>query len=167
MTQVNNLRYSSLRTLYKPLTSSLCLPVYACPVEPTLRSIVRAQTEQPVPHERTLDVRPIELQTENGFSIVRQWEAEQKPPPSDGTYPFIVRNPTCEERRIIVAVAESLVARTQFQTAGLSEDYWIYCAERHLANHLGETDDFPPDDRIRIEELDREDLLSALRWNRS
>jgi hypothetical protein len=131
---------------------------------------VRAQTEQPLPPERRLDVCPIELQTENGFSIVRQWEAEQKPPPSDGAYPFIVRNPTGEERRIIVTVTDDLVARTQFQTAGRSGrsgDYWIYCAERHLANHLWEADDFPPNDRIRIEELDREDLLSALRWNRS
>jgi len=131
---------------------------------------VQAQTEQPLPHERTLDVRPIELQTENGFSIVRQWEAEQKPPPSDGTYPFIVRNPACEERRIIVAVAADLVVRTQLQPAGrfrLSGDYWIYCAERRLANHLWENDDFPLDDRILMEELDREDLLAALRWNRS
>ena len=131
---------------------------------------MRTQTEQPIPSERTLDVRPIELQTENGFSIVRQWEAEQKPPPPDGTYPFIVRNPTSEERRILVVVADDLVARAQFQTAGragLSGDYWIYCAERHLANHLWETNDFPPQDIIRIEELDREDLLSALRWNRS
>ncbi|HBB98912.1 MAG TPA: hypothetical protein DC054_26340 [Blastocatellia bacterium] len=131
---------------------------------------MRAQTEQPLPHERTLDVRPIELQTENGFSIVRQWEAEQKPPPSDGTFAFIVRNPNCEERRIIVAVADNLVARTQFQAAGrprLSGDYWIYCAERRLANHLWENEDFPPNDRIRIEELEREDLLVALRWQRS
>ena len=131
---------------------------------------MRAQTEQPLPHERTLDVRPIELQTENGFSIVRQWEAEQKPPPADGTFAFIVRNSNCEERRIIVAVADNLVSRTHFQTAGrpgLSVDYWVYCAERHLANHLWESDDFPPNDSIRIEELDREDLLAALRWERS
>lgn len=131
---------------------------------------MQAQTEQPLSHERTQDVRPIELQTENGFSIVRQWEAEQKPPPADATFPFIVRNPTSEERRVIVVVADSLAARVQFQTAGrrrLSGDYWIYCAERHLANHLWETDDFPPNDRIRIEELDREDLLVALRWEKS
>ena len=131
---------------------------------------MRAETEQPLPHERTLDVRPIEVQTENGFSIVRQWEAEQKPAPADGTFAFIVRNPNCEERRIIVAVADHLVLRAQLQTAGrprLSGDYWIYCAERRLVNHLSETDDFPPNDRIRIEELDREDLLVALRWEKS
>jgi len=131
---------------------------------------VRAQPEQPLPHERTLDVRPIELQTENGFSIVRQWEAEQEPAPSDGTYPFIVSNPAGEGRRIIVVVAADLVVRTQLQGAGrfrLSANYWIYCAERRLANQVWENDDFPLDDRILIEELDREDLLAALRWNRS
>ena len=129
-----------------------------------------AQTEQPLPYERTINVRPIEFLTENGFSIVRQWEAEQKPPPADGIYAFIVRDPQDKERPIIVSIATNLVARAQFRATARVEpdsDYWIYCAERHLATHLWETDDFPINNKLSVEELDREDVLSALRWERS
>ena len=113
---------------------------------------------------------PIEFLTENGFSIVRQWEAERMPPPADGVYVFIVRNPACEERRITVSIADDVVAQAQIRTRGRIQPgnaFWIFCAERHLANHVWEKDDFPTNDRIRIEELDREGLLSALRWERS
>jgi len=115
-------------------------------------------------------VRPIELQTENGFSIVRRWEIEQKPAPTDGVYPFIVRNPQNEEREIVVAIAHDVVAQTQFRTRGRIQPgstFWICCAERRLANHLWKHDGFPNDNRLQIEELEREDVMLALRWGSS
>jgi hypothetical protein len=130
---------------------------------------VRAQIEQPLPNNLTANARPIEMQTENGFSIVRRWESERRPPPTDGVYPFIVRNPTCEEREIIVTVADDVVTQTQFRTRGriqLGSTFWICCAERRLANHLWKNDDFPSNNRLRIEELERSDVMLALRWGR-
>ncbi|MFN2578849.1 MAG: hypothetical protein ABR607_14305 [Pyrinomonadaceae bacterium] len=112
---------------------------------------------------------PIQFLTENGFSIVRQWEAEPEPPPADGPYTFIVSNATGEKRRIGVAFTDDVVERTKLRTAGRvgpGSDFWIYCAERCLANHLWENDAFPTNDTIRIEASDREDLLLALRWDR-
>src|SRR5947207_14682956 len=112
---------------------------------------MRAENKQSRPDELLANVRPIEFLTENGFSIVRQWEAEQKPPPADGIYAFIVRDPQDKERQIIVSIATNLVARAQFRATARVEpdsDYWIYCAERHLATHLWEKDDFPINNKL-------------------
>ena len=162
---------ASLRTLYKPLTPSLRLPFYAQPGESEFAAkIVCARSENLQADQSPAKTSPIEFLTENGFSIVRQWEAEQKPPPADGVYAFIVRSPTGEERQIIVSIAADVFAQAQNRTRWRIQPgnaFWIFCAERHLANHVWENDDFPPNDKIRIEELDREDLLSALRWERS
>src|SRR2546423_15279196 len=90
--------------------------------------------------------RPIELVTENGFSIVRVWEINRVPPPTEGKYHFMVRNPQNLEREIIVSVAAEAVAQIELQTAGrilLCSSFWICCAERHLANYLSESDDYP------------------------
>ena len=42
--------------------------------------------------------------------------------------------------------------------------FWIYAAERHLANYLWEQDNYPPGDKLRVEDLDPEDCILALRW---
>lgn len=89
------------------------------------------------------------------------------PPPQAGSYQFIVRNPQSLEREITVEIADDLVVQIELRTRGRvmpGSTYWICCAERHLANYLWESDDYPPGDRLCVSQLDPEDVMSAIRW---
>jgi hypothetical protein len=115
------------------------------------------------------DARPIELVTENGFSILRPWEIDRVPPPIDGNYPFLVRNPQSLERVVAVEIADDAVVQIELQTRLrilLSSSFWICCAERHLAIYVRENDDYPPGDRLRVEQLGAEECMAAIRWGR-
>ncbi len=116
--------------------------------------------------------RPIELLTENGFAIERRWETEKAPPPVEGTYRFLVHpeDRLAAPREIVVEVSGAAVAEINRSTRGritLASSFWIYCAERHLATFLWEYDDYPPEDRLRIDPLTPEDLVQAMRWERT
>lgn len=127
---------------------------------------MRTQTE-PLPHERTLDVRPIELQTENGFSIVRKWEADGGPAPIDGRFSFLVRNPQDLESEVTVEVTGEglqtmpLHARKRIP---LSNSFWISCAENHLAEYLWEHNAFPIDNKLMVDCVSPADIISATQW---
>jgi hypothetical protein len=128
---------------------------------------VNAATERSVPESSPADRRPIELVTENGFSIVRVWEISRVPPPDAGNYHFIVRNPQSLEREIAVELTGDVVVQIELQTMGrilLSSTFWICCSEGHLATYLWEHNNYPPGDQLRINQLAPEDLMTALRW---
>ena len=129
-----------------------------------------AQPERPQADKSVARTRPIELLTENGFIIWRPWEGDGVPPPTSGTYRFRVRNPQNVERDIVVEIADAIVARIAIQTGGripLHSPFWICCAERHLANYVWEIDDFPINHKLRVEQLDPEDVISAVRWEKA
>jgi hypothetical protein len=129
---------------------------------------VRAQTEQPLPHERTLHVRPIEFLTENGFSIVRRWEADGDLAPVDGQFSFLVRNPQDLQSEVTVAVtAESLRTMPSHvrERVPLSSSFWISCAENHLAEYLWEHNAFPIDNKLMVECMSPEEIISATQWS--
>ncbi len=129
-----------------------------------------AQPERPQADKSVARTRPIELLTENGFVILRPWEIDGVPAPTPGTYHFRVRNPQNVERDIIVEVADAIVARVAIQTGGrilLQSSFWICCAERHLANYVWEIGDYPVNNKLRVEQLDPEDIMSALRWRKA
>jgi hypothetical protein len=112
---------------------------------------------------------PIEFITENGFSIVRPWESGNSPRPTGGRCRFSVSDGFIE-REVTVQVSRHVVSEVSLRTRGriqLSSTFWICCAERHLANYVAEHGDFPEDDELIVEELNSEDVLSALRWARS
>ena len=100
---------------------------------------------------------------------MRRWELEQTPPPATGIYSFVVRNPLGEEREITIVLSDEVVAQTKFRTAERiqpNSTFWICCAERRVADHLHKHADFPDSDCLRIEELNREDTLLAIRWKK-
>jgi len=112
---------------------------------------------------------PIEFITENGFSIVRPWESGNSPKPAGGKCRFGVSDGFIE-REVTVEISGEVVTELSLRTRGriqLSNSFWSSCAERHLANYVSEHADFPEDDELMVEKLDREDILSALRWERS
>ena len=89
------------------------------------------------------------------------------PPPSDGTYAFNVRDPQSMERVVAVEIADDAVVQIELLTRLrilLSSSFWICCAERHLATYVYENDDYPPGDRLRVEQLSPEECMAAIRW---
>jgi hypothetical protein len=113
-------------------------------------------------------VHPIELLTENGFVIVRPWEADGSAQNCEAIR-FLVRDGNEHERDVTVEVAPHLIAQTVLHTNGRIRaacSFWIVCAERHLANYLARYNDFPKDNRLAVTELDREEVLLAARWGK-
>jgi hypothetical protein len=113
---------------------------------------------------------PIEYFTENGFVIVRPWEVDGWPAPSEGCCLFTVSDPNGNQRTVTVKISRQLITATALHTKRRidhSSGFWICCAERHLANYVDEHDRFPDASEIIINDLDREDLLLAIRWGKS
>ncbi len=112
---------------------------------------------------------PIELQTENGFSIIRRSDLDESISREGANHCFIVRDPHGYELEITVNIADAAVAEVIRRSEGrlsLTSSYWISCAERHLATYLGEHDDYPPNAALKVDLLTPEDLDLARRWNR-
>ena len=131
---------------------------------------MNAQLQNSLPESSPAEPRPIELLTENGFAISRLWEINRVPPPSEGTYLFNVRDPQSMERVVAVEIADDAVVQIELQTSLrilLSSSFWICCAERHLANYVWEIGDYPVNNKLRVEQLDPEDVISAVRWEKA
>jgi hypothetical protein len=113
---------------------------------------------------------PIEFLTDNGFVIVRPWEEDGSPAPTDGNCRFVVSDPNGNERTIAVRISRELMTATAIHTSGRidqSSEFWICCAEKRLADYVAHHDGFPEANEITVSELDREDLLLTIRWGKS
>lgn len=113
--------------------------------------------------------RPIEFLTENGFSIVRQWEIDGSSVPTDGSFCFLVRPPQGAECGVVVEIANELNFETAFTTRGriqISSSFWICCAERHLADYVTEHHGCPDGNRLLVESLDCDEVMLALGWEK-
>jgi len=111
--------------------------------------------------------RPIELITENGFSIVRPGECDGPRRAPEGTYVFMVTNPEGSELEITVGIDRQVVNEITLRSrerVSSESSYWIVCAERHLAEYMWENENYPPDGKLRVEQLTLEDLNLAIRW---
>jgi hypothetical protein len=111
--------------------------------------------------------RPIELITENGFSIVRTEEDQRRPVRTSGSFAFIVTDPEGAERDVTVAIAEYALREIGLINKGRiarNSSFWICCAERRLADYLWEKKSFPPAGRLEIEQLSIDDFNLARRW---
>ena len=111
--------------------------------------------------------RPIELITGNGFSIVRASELDGASPSPAGKYEFVVRDADGNQLEITVEIDAKVVIEISLRSRGRisnQSSYWICCAERHLADYLGDNDTYPPDKRLRVERLTPRDINLAIRW---
>ena len=111
--------------------------------------------------------RPIELITENGFSIVRASELDGAKPSIAGKYEFVVRDAHGDQLEITVEIDGKVVIEITLRSRGRisnKSSYWICCAERHLAEYVWENDACPPDERLRVEWLTPRDINLAIRW---
>jgi hypothetical protein len=112
--------------------------------------------------------RPVELQTENDFSIIRRCDVDGANSRGGREHCFIVRDPYGYELDITVGIADRAIAEVLRRSQGrlsLDSSYWINCAERHLSTYLWENEDYPPDAKLTVDYLTPEDLDLARRWN--
>jgi hypothetical protein len=128
---------------------------------------VRANAEKTVIDEPAVELRPIEFVTENGFSIIRPWEIDGKPP--DGSsFSFLVRDPAGWDQSVTVTVSiralEQLSLRLRCHLDSCTS-FLIACAERHLADFLGENGRCPQENKLVVDCLDPQELMLAIRWN--
>ncbi len=123
--------------------------------------------EQFVHDSEATRYRPIELITENGFSIVRASDLYGDGAADAREHSFLVRDPHGYELDIAVEIDPSAVIEVLKRSEGrISADssYWICCAERHLADYLWEQDDYPPAATLKVDQLSPDDLDLARRW---
>jgi hypothetical protein len=99
--------------------------------------------------------RPIEFQTDNGFSIICLSDINNSIPATGLVHQFLVRDPDGFELEVTVEITGSLAEALAWRSRGrLSVDssYWLSCAERHLAEYLWDNEDYPPDGKIIVDE---------------
>ena len=112
--------------------------------------------------------RPIEYLTENGFSIIRLSDIDKSIPAVGATHEFLVRDPHEYELHITVQISSDAIAEVGWRSRGRisnGSSYWITLAERHLATYLWDNDDYPPDARLKVDQLTLDDLNLARRWD--
>lgn len=110
---------------------------------------------------------PIKYLTENGFSIIRLSDIDPSVinPPTECR--FLVQDEHEVEREIKVNFSEDLMARIRIRRRGALSDksmFWLVCAESHLATYLWETNDYPPDGRLTMNDLSPDELMLAIHW---
>ena len=125
------------------------------------------KSEQLVNDSEAARSRPIELITENGFSIVRgsDFYGDGATGAREGS--FLVRDPHGYELEITVEIDPQVVEEIGSRSEGRispESSYWISCAERHLADYLWEEDDYPPAAMLKVDQLSPDDLDLARRW---
>ena len=111
--------------------------------------------------------RPIELQTENGFSIIRRCDIDEQSSPGGTEHCFVVRDPDGYELDVTVVFSVSVIAEVIHHSFGritLENSYWLATAEHHLSDYLWENEDYPPAAKLTIDYLTPDDLDLARRW---
>jgi hypothetical protein len=112
-------------------------------------------------------VPPIKYLTENGFSIVRVSEIDPSVSNTPGDCRFLVQNDQQPAREIWVSFSEALIMQLRIRRRMALADtsmFWLVCAEACLANYLWQENDYPPDGRLIINELNPDELMLAIHW---
>jgi hypothetical protein len=120
------------------------------------------------PISSTRSQSPIEFLTENGFSIIRLSDIDRSIPAVGPTHEFLVRDPHEYELHITVQISSDVIAEVGWRCRGRisnESSYWISLAERHLAAYLWESDDYPPDAKLEVDDLTLDDIDLARRWD--
>jgi hypothetical protein len=80
---------------------------------------------------------------------------------------FRVVDPSGSQRSITVCFDNSLVAeidRGRQTHLWIASRFWVLCAERRLAEYLGEFSNYPPNGQLIIAEMDDDEMLLATYW---
>ena len=130
------------------------------------------KSEQLVNDSEAARSRPIELITENGFSIVRACDLracdlDGGSTPEVGSYGFVVCDPHGYELDISVEIDPSTVLEVVKRSAGrISGDssYWGLLRRTTFGGIPWEYDDYPPAAMLKVDQLSPDDIDLARRW---
>ena len=110
---------------------------------------------------------PIARLTLNGF---RLWPApglEGTRPPDLSRRRFVVQHPDGQEQEVVVEIDPGVVGFVERATGRrllLENAFWTWEAEHVLNNYLWIEGNVPPGGKLRITQIDRDDLQVATRW---
>ena len=110
---------------------------------------------------------PIKYLTENGFSIIRLSDIDSSVVNTPRECKFLVQDERGVEREIKVNLSQDLITRIRLRRRGALSDksvFWLVCAESCLARYLWEENDYPPEDRLTVNELSPDELMLAIHW---
>lgn len=174
-------RCASVRVIMSTAYASIELAVEAMklgaadfvrkPLTPqVLRNAVAAALSKPsgadssAPHLRETTAGPlIQTVTMNGFTIletevVPQVAAERR---------FTVRSPDGDEHEVVVSIEDAAVGYVERMTKRslpAASSFWTIRAERVLSEYLWREGKVPPAHRLAVEDVDRDELPVAARW---
>lgn len=115
-------------------------------------------------HERESAPTVIETVTMNGFTILDPDEGDWQLPEQRR---FTVVSPAGTRHEVLVEISEeavNYVARLAREVVPAKSSFWTAKARTLLANSLWKNGEVPPTRRLVLNQLDREDILSAERW---
>lgn len=160
---VDAMKFGATDFLRKPMTPeslrNAVMAALAKPAQATSRPAEDVGDEHPAPLIQTI--------TMNGFQIVRLPEAGKSAPGEAGERHFIVKNPGGWEREVTVEISDEAVAyveRITRRRIAPESSFWTERAESALATYLWNEGRFP-DQRLTVDELSRDDLDIAVRWD--
>ena len=108
----------------------------------------------------------VTLITENGFEIVRLGDLKNSRARETGRHCFVVRAPNGDERDVTVEFTHGAIALIQRKgniPLSRGSSFWIDAAERSLGTYLWQRTEFPPSEKLVIDEACFNELAVAER----
>ena len=105
----------------------------------------------------------IQIITMNGFTILDAEDTRQDP----NERRFVVKSPTGTEHEVLVQIDEEAIGYVQRMTRRelpADNSFWTTQAQRLLSDYLWEEGKVPPTRKLILNDIDREELPVAARW---
>ncbi len=151
----------------KPMTPEILRNAVASALA---KPVVEAEARIPLADgERVARPRSlIQTITMNGFEIVRPTDEQKSSGLQPDEHQYIVRSPDGKAHKVIVKIdvaATSYVERMTRRRIPASSAFWEARAGRLLSNFLWSEGKPPPDGKLTLKEIDRDELMWAECWN--
>jgi len=143
----------------KPMTPEILRNSVAAALSKQPRASVATVPESPAGLEAPL----IQIITMNGFTILDSENAREDP----NERRFRVKSPTGGDHEVLVEIDQEAVGYVERMTRRklpAENSFWTTQAQRLLSDYLWNEGRVPPTRKLRIREVDRDELPIAARW---
>ena len=143
----------------KPMTPEILRNAVAAALSKLTRLSAAMAPESPEGSKEPL----IQIITMNGFTILDSESARQEPYERR----FRVKSPTGSEHEVLVQIDEEAVGYVERMTRrrlAPESSFWTTQAQRLLGDYLWKEGKVPPTRKLRIKDVDRDELPVAARW---
>ena len=110
----------------------------------------------------------IETLTMNGFSYVRASDVGSASSDRPSERSFLVKAISGQDRRVVVDIDPEALAYVERMTnrhLPPENSFWTHCAEHVLSLYLWNEGGLPPNGRLTVSDISREELDIAARWD--